>query len=121
MVPQAKPSQVRTVLPPPSGACELQDYISFILVGNEATVEQLKRAAPLIAPRQEYEAAVKCLQEVSFVYANVELSHDELAKLPDHNVPAPSLLTTVTCAAEDEELAMTLKQFGPADAVEKRG
>ena len=65
LVPQANPSQVRKVLPPPASATDVMDHIAFILVGSQTTHEQLKRAPALVADRTEYDAAVACLQSVN--------------------------------------------------------
>ena len=101
-LPQARPSAVQQVLPPRDA--DMQDSILFVLVGGQKS--QVKGSSLLKAPRDEYEAAVQCLQKTSPYYASVHLQHR-----PDDVLDGCVLET-----AEDSALAQELLQKGPADA-----
>ena len=60
-LPQAQPSAIRTTLPPPES--DMQESILFVLVGQKK--DTLASSALLSCPRDEYDAAVSCLQRSS--------------------------------------------------------
>lgn len=101
-LPQAQPSAIRSTLPPPEE--DMQESILFVLVGQKK--ESLAGSALLSRPREEYNAAVSCLQHTSPYYRSVVLRHD---------VDDP-LQGCVLETAEDSYLARELLQKGPADA-----
>ena len=73
-VPQATPSQFCKVLPPPME--DVQEHLTFVLVDHEK--RNLSTAPLLRAPRAEYEAAVRSLQERSLYYKDVEVRVERL-------------------------------------------
>ena len=73
-VPQATPSQVCKVLPPPME--DVQEHLTFVLVDHEK--RNLSTAPLLRALRAEYEAAVRSLQERSLYYKDVEVRVERL-------------------------------------------
>eukprot|EP00435_Cladocopium_sp_Y103_P022832 s2327_g5.t1 len=101
-LPQARPSSVLSTLPPKD--VDMQDSILFVLVGGQKG--QVRGSALLKAPRDEYTAAVECLQKTSPFYAEVELRED------GEDVLEGCVLET----AEDSALAQELLQKGPADS-----
>ena len=97
-LPQASPSQVQRVLPP--SAETLQEHFSFVLV--DAEKKNIDR----------YAAAVKCLNELSPYYQDVDVA---VERLGDDGL-APALLDCVLETSADSALAQRLLQSGPADA-----
>ena len=93
---------MQQVLPPRDA--DMQESILFVLVGGQKS--QVKGSSLLKAPRDEYEAAVQCLQKTSPYYASVHL------QLRPDDVLDGCVLET----AEDSALAQELLQKGPADA-----
>ena len=107
-VPQATPSQVCKVLPPPME--DVQEHLTFVLVDNEK--RNLSTAPLLRAPRAEYEAAVRSLQERSLYYKDVEVQVGRLLSEEGD----PILLDCVLETDGESALARRLSQTGPADA-----
>ena len=101
-LPQAQPSAIRTTLPPPES--DMQESILFVLVGQKK--DTLASSALLSCPRDEYDAAVSCLQRSSPYYRNVELRHCSESPMQGCFVET----------SEDSYLARELLQKGPADA-----
>ena len=111
-LPLPHPSKILNCLPPKSE--ELQDHISYVIVRGDNS--RPHSFSEMSAPRGEYEAAIKCLQERSLAYKRLELNEEEMNKLSSSDVNAPQLLA---CSVETEQtsaLAETLLQRGPADA-----
>ena len=107
-VPQATPSQVCKVLPPPME--DVQEHLTFVLVDHEK--RNLSTAPLLRAPRAEYEAAVRSLQERSLYYNDVEVRVERLLSEDGD----PILLDCVLETDGESALARRLSQTGPADA-----
>ena len=107
-VPQATPSQVCKVLPPPVG--DVQDHLTFVLVDHEK--RNLNTAPLLQAPRAQYEAAVQSLQQRSPYYKGVEIRGERLVSEDGD----PVLLDCVLETDGGSALARQLSQTGPADA-----
>ena len=107
-VPQATPSQVCKVLPPPME--DVQEHLTFVLVDHEK--RNLSTAPLLRAPRAEYEAAVRSLQERSLYYKDVEVRVERLLSEEGD----PILLDCVLETDGGSALARRLSQTGPADA-----
>ncbi|CAJ1439150.1 unnamed protein product, partial [Effrenium voratum] len=101
-LPQAQPSAIRTTLPPPES--DMQESILFVLVGQKK--DTLASSALLSCPRDEYDAAVSCLQRSSPYYRNVELRRCSESPMQGCFVET----------SEDSYLARELLQKGPADA-----
>jgi hypothetical protein len=80
--------------------------------------EDLSRHRLFSVNRSEYEVAVRCLQRTSPMYANVELSAERLATLPEGvDEPAQVLVECCTVNTDMAAIAACLRQEGPADAV----
>ena len=107
-LPQASPSQVQRVLPP--SAETLQEHFSFVLV--DAEKKNIDRAPLLETSHARYVAAVKCLNELSPYYQEVDVA---VERLGDDGL-APALLDCVLETSADSALAQRLLQSGPADA-----
>ena len=73
-LPQAAPTAIRAVLPPPEQ--DMQESILFVLVGDGQNKTALQSSALLKAPRGEYESAVRCLQSTSPYYEEVTRPSD---------------------------------------------
>ena len=86
----------------------MADTILFVLVGSQK--DTLRSSGLLKAPREEYLAAVRKLQEISMYYREVEV--DE-ARIDEYDFVEGCVLET----AKDSHLARQLLQEGPADAV----
>lgn len=102
ILPQAKPSSICTVLPPPER--DMQESILFVLVGQDKS--KLHGSSLLQAPRKEYEEPVQCLQRTSAYYESVNLTACRETELDG------CILET----AAKSYLAKQLLQQGPADA-----
>eukprot|EP00434_Breviolum_minutum_P028084 symbB.v1.2.024842.t1/scaffold2378.1/size80641/1 len=107
-LPQASPSQVQRVLPP--SAETLQEHFSFVLV--DAEKKNIDCAPLLETSHARYAAAVKCLNELSPYYQDVDVA---VERLGDDGL-APALLDCVLETSADSALAQRLLQSGPADA-----
>ena len=107
-LPQASPSQVQRVLPP--SAETLQEHFSFVLV--DAEKKNIDRAPLLETSHARYAAAVKCLNELSPYYQDVDVA---VERLGDDGL-APALLDCVLETSAAGALAQRLLQSGPADA-----
>ena len=119
MIPQSTPAQVIAALPPAADDPTVPEHFSVVLVGT--AVADHSRQRLLAVPRQEYERAVRCLQETSLVYKGVALSQEGLDALHADSTPTPLLRECVTSVPEDSALASALVQDGPADAVAGEG
>ena len=101
-LPQARPSAVLSTLPPKE--VDMQDTVLFVLVGGQKN--QVRCSTLLKAPRDEYMAAVECLQRTSPFYAAIQVRPDG----------EDALDGCVLETAADSALAQQLLQQGPADA-----
>ena len=101
-LPQPQPSSVAEVVPPRT--IDMADTILFVLVGSQK--DTLRSSGLLKAPREEYLAAVRKLQEISMYYREVEV--DE-ARIDEYDFVEGCVLET----AKDSHLARQLLQQGP--------
>ena len=103
-LPQAAPTAIRAVLPPPEQ--DMQESILFVLVGDGQNKTALQSSALLKAPRGEYESAVRCLQSTSPYYEEVTL----------RDAGESTLQGCILETGVNSYLAKQLLQQGPADA-----